>query len=622
MSGYPVHRPQPQPIPQPGINTWLIRMLVLSISGAVLLVLALGAFLTAFEMRYTERIVPGIAAYGVDLGGMTRAEAEQALASHFTYDKEAIFTFRYGDRFWQMTAGDLGVSFDVQATVEEAFAYGHEGSVLEDVVQQASAWFNGRSIAPVVQYDQQIAADKLAEIAQEINQAAVNASLTVSGTTVSTTPGVTGRRLDIVATLNQLDTIILQLNTGAEIPLVVNEWPSLVWGEEEAAAQIRTALSGPVTLIAQDQAGNQLGPWTATVDQIAAVLAINLADQGDGTLRYTVDINADAFQAYLEMLAPGLIMLPRDARFHFNEDTRQIEVIQHSANGRELDVTETLNQMKAGILRTTDRVVPMVFAYTLPQYHDNSSAAELGITQLVAETTTYYTGSTLNRRTNIAVAAAKFDGILIGPGEEFSFNHLLGDISLENEFVEGKIIYGGQTVTGVGGGVCQVSTTAFRAALLAGFPIIERNSHGYRVGYYEINSQPGLDAAIFQPTADFRFVNDTPYHLLIETSIYPANDSIQFRFYSTNPGRQVVMEGPVIRNITSPLPTRYQANPELRGDQQQQIDWAKEGADVYFTRRILNASGEQISEETIYTHYQAWASIIEVAPDSALLQNG
>jgi vancomycin resistance protein YoaR len=600
----------------------VIRLPLLFISGMVLLVLALGAFLAAFEMRYAARIVPGMAAYGVTLSGMTRAEAEQALVSHFTYDREAVFTFRYGDRFWQMTAGDLGVSFDVQATVEDAFSYGHAGDVLEDIMQQASAWFNGRSIAPVVRYNQQVAADKLAEIAQGINQAAVNATLTLSGTMVSTTPGVTGRRVDIAATLEQLDSVILQLNTGAEIPLVVNEWPSLVWGEEEAAAQIRTALSGPVTLIAQDQGGNQLGPWTVAVDQIASVLAINLVNQGDGTQRYEIGINADAFQAYLEMLAPGLIALPRDARFHFNEDTRQIEVIRHSANGRELDVAETLNQLKAGIFSTTNRVVPMAFTYTLPGYHDNSSAAELGITQLVAEATTYYTGSTLNRRTNIAVGASQFDGVIIGPGEEFSFNHILGDISLETGFVEGKIIFGGQTVTGVGGGVCQVSTTIYRAALLAGFPIVERYSHGYRVGYYEINSQPGLDAAIFQPTADFRFLNDTPYHLLIETSIYPANDSLQFRFYSTNPGRQVVMEGPTIRNVTSPLPTRYQANPELRGDQQQQVDWAKEGADVVFTRRILNASGQQISEETLYTHYLPWASVIEVAPGSPLLQNG
>ncbi|MBZ0277656.1 MAG: VanW family protein, partial [Anaerolineae bacterium] len=486
--------------------------------------------------------------------------------------------------------------------------------------QQASAWFNGRSIAPIVRYDQQVAADRLAEIAQEIDRPAANATLTLSGTTVTTTPAVTGRHLDIPATLAELDSVIMRLTTGGPIQLVVNETPPQVWDAEVAAGQLRAALSGPVTLIAQDQAGNPLGPWTANIDQIASLLTINLADNGDGTQHYAVDINVDAFQTYLETLAPGLITLPQNARFHFNEDSHQLEIIQHSANGRQLDVAGTLGLLRESIFSTTNRVAPMAFSYTLPRYHDNSSAAELGITQLVAEATTYYTGSTQNRRINIAEAASRFDGVVIAPGEEFSFNTILGDISPETGFVQGKIIFGGQTVTGVGGGVCQVSTTAFRAALSAGFPIVERNSHGYRVGFYEINSVPGLDAAIFQPTADFRFINDTPYSLLIETSVFPASDSLQFRFYSTNPGRQVVMEGPVIRNVTPALPTVYEANAELSGEQQQQVDWAKEGADITFTRIILDANGQEIRREPIFTHYLPWAAVVEVAPGSPLLQ--
>jgi vancomycin resistance protein YoaR len=191
---------------------------------------------------------------------------------------------------------------------------------------------------------------------------------------------------------------------------------------------------------------------------------------------------------------------------------------------------------------------------------------------------------------------------------------LLGDISVETGFVQGKVIFGGRTVDGVGGGVCQVSTTAFRAAFTAGFPIIERNSHGYRVGFYELNSGPGLDAAIFQPEADFRFLNDTDYHLLIETSVYPANSSIQFRFYSTNPGRQVTIEGPVVRNVTAPLPTIFEANADLQGGVSQQVDWAAEGADVTLTRIIRDAGGNEIERDELFTHYEPWAAVVQVAP--------
>src|SRR5690606_14472325 len=181
---------------------------------------------------------------------------------------------------------------------------------------------------------------------------------------------------------------------------------------------------------------------------------------------------------------------------------------------------------------------------------------------------------------------SRFDGIIIGPGEVFSFNRYVGDISPEEGYVSSSVIVGGRTVSGVGGGVCQVSTTACPAAFYAGFPILERYAHGYRVGYYETGEGVGMDAAIYPPDLDFRFQNDTDYHLLIEASIIPQQNMVQFRFYSTNPGRQVVKEGPVIRDVLPPAPTRYEVNNDLAPGQSLQVDWAAEGAYVE-VRRII-----------------------------------
>ncbi len=604
------------------ISPWLIRLPVLFISGGMLLVLVLAIFVGAFQLRYTNKIVPGISAYGVSLSGVTREEAIIALQSRFTYDDEAIFTFRDGDRFWQMTAGELGVSFDVEATVNEAFAAAHTGNTLMDMVDQASIWLNGRSISPIIRYDQQMAVDRLLAIAEEINRPSQDATLTFEGGDVTTNPSQSGRTLDMAATLNRLENVLIQLNTGAELPLVVNETPPTVWNAEDAAARVRVALSGPVTLIADSPDGGTLGPWTASVDQIAALLSVGLVDNGDGTQRYDVTVNMQAFEDYLEQLAPGLLTTPQNARFHFNEDTRQLEVIEASVSGRTLDVAGTLARLEEGIFNAGNRTVPMAFQYSNPLLPDTVTAAELGISQLVSEATTYYTGSTRNRISNIIEAAARFDGIIIGPHQEFSFNSLLGDISVETGFVQGKIIFGGRTIDGVGGGVCQVSTTAFRAAFGAGFPIIERNSHGYRVGFYELNSGPGMDAAIFQPEADFRFLNDTDYHLLVETSVFPATNSIQFRFYSTNPGRQVRIEGPLVQNVTTPLPTVFQANSELQAGVSQQVDWAAEGADVTMTRIILDLAGNEIERDELFTHYEPWAAVVQVAPDDPRLTTG
>ncbi|NWG18413.1 MAG: VanW family protein [Chloroflexi bacterium] len=606
------------------VNPWLARLPVLVVSGGVLTVAALVMLVMAFWFAYSDRIMPGVSALGVNLGGMTTVEAEAALRERFTYADQAVFTFRYGDRFWQISAAELGVTFDAGTTAADAYDAGHTGNLAANLVSQASIWLNGRSIAPVVRYDQGKTLVRLAAIAQEINQPPKDAALLISGALVATTPGENGRTLDIGTTLERLESAVRRLDTGAEIPLVVNETPPLIWDAEAAAARARAALSGPVTLVADNPQGGTFGPWTATVEQIAALLDVRVVPDAGGAQHFDLGVNVAAFRSYLEGLAPGLISSTRNARFHFNEDTGQLEVIQAALNGRELDVDETLRRLEAAIFDPANRTVPMAFTYTLPAFHEGLTAAELGITELVGEATTYYTGSTQSRKDNIFEAISRFDGLIIAPGEVFSFNTYLGDISPETGFVQGKIIYGGRTVDGVGGGVCQVSTTIYRAALAAGFPITERYSHGYRVGFYEQNNfPPGLDAAIYQPTADFKFLNDTPYHLLIETSVFPGSNAVQFRLYSTNPGRQVVMQGPDIRNLSSPPATVYEANAELAPGQSLQVDWAKEGADVTWERIILDASGQEIRRDTIYTHYQPWAAVIQVASgDPRLSQNG
>jgi vancomycin resistance protein YoaR len=203
----------------------------------------------------------------------------------------------------------------------------------------------------------------------------------------------------------------------------------------------------------------------------------------------------------------------------------------------------------------------------------------------------------------------------------FSFNQYVGDISPEEGYVSGKVIFGGKTIDGVGGGVCQVSTTAFQAAFFAGFPIIERHAHGYRVGYYEAGEGVGMDAAIFTPELDFRFMNDTNYSLLIETSVFPGNNSVQFRFYSTNPGRQVVKSGPEIINVQAPSPTRYEANPDFQAGQELQVDWAAQGAEVRVTRQILDTSGNEIDKDVFYSNYQPWGAIVQVAPGDSRINS-
>ncbi len=617
----PPRRPEPAP---PGLNPWVVRLPLLVVSGALLLLLGLGALATAYTARYAERIAPGVNVYGLDVGGLTRADAAAVLTQQIRYAADSVFTFRDGERFWQMNAAELGVRFDVEATLDEAYAAGHGGGLLFDMSQQLTIYLTGRSVAPVFTYDQNAAAARLRAIAGEVNIPAQDAQLIINGSSVSTTAGQVGRTLDVNATLRRLDSAVLGMQSGGELLLVINETPPLVWDATTAAALVQTALAAPLTLTANAQDGTPLGPWVVGVDQIAALLDVRLVDNGDGTRSYRVSIDMAAFSAALEALAPGLAADPVDGRFRFNVNTRELDIIQPGVNGRTLNVPLTLAALESAVFSPTSRTVAMVFDYTLPDYHDGIRAADLGIVELVGEATTYYAGSTQNRRSNIARGASYYDGIIVAPGEEFSFNRYLGDISVENGFVQGKIIFGGRTIDGVGGGICQVSTTLFRAAYNAGFPFTERHSHGYRVGFYEQQGfPPGLDAAIYQPTLDLRFINDTQRHILIEVSVYPANDSIQFRIYGTNPGRTVETENLRVFNVQPPLGTIYEINSALRAGQTLQVDWAAEGAEVSLDRVLRDPQGNELRRDTFYTRYLPWAAVVQVPPgDSRAGQSG
>lgn len=598
----------------PTHNPWLIRLPILFISGVLLLLLILTVLLGLYQVRFGSRIVPGVSANGMSLAGMTPDEARAALETAFDYDESTVFTFRDGDAFWQLTASELGVTFDSEATVAEAYAAGHSGNLIFDVLDQGLVWLNGHHVAPTVRYDQNVAVQNLMAIANELNRAPRDATLEISGVNVTATPSETGRTVDILATLNRLTDTIARLGAGTEVALVVSESKPRIIDASAAAAKAQAALSSPVTLIAQDTDGAALGPWTATVDQIAQLLKPELVDNGDGTFVYDVSLDMAVFSGYLEALSPGLLRPPQDARFRFNEGTAALEVLQPGTAGRSLNIADTLARMEGAVFQAGNRTAMMAFDYTNPAYHDTITAAELGITELVSEATTYYGGSTQPRRDNIAQAAQRFNGIIIAPGEEFSFNEWVGDITPEAGFVSGKIIAGGRTIDGVGGGVCQVSTTAFQAAFYAGYPVLERYAHGYDVSYYRTGEGLGMDAAIYTPDLDFRFLNDTPYHLLIETRVFPSNDTLQFRFYSTNPGRRVVKQGPVITNVQPPAATQYEVNPEFSSGQSLQVDWAAEGKDVTVTRLVLDDAGNEIRRDTFTSYYQPWGAVIQVAP--------
>jgi vancomycin resistance protein YoaR len=208
----------------------------------------------------------------------------------------------------------------------------------------------------------------------------------------------------------------------------------------------------------------------------------------------------------------------------------------------------------------------------------------------------------------------------VAPGETFSMASVLGDVSLDSGYAEALIIYGGRTIKGVGGGVCQVSTTLFRTVFFGGYPVVERYPHAYRVGYYEQTpgggydaDLAGLDATVFVPVVDFKFTNDRSTWLLMETYVDASARTLTWKFYSTSDGRSVEWETSGPQNVVAPPEPLYEENPDLEKGEINQVDWEAEGADVSVTRTV-SINGEVFFQDSFSTHYMPWRSVYEYGP--------
>ncbi len=240
-----------------------------------------------------------------------------------------------------------------------------------------------------------------------------------------------------------------------------------------------------------------------------------------------------------------------------------------------------------------------------------SSINNYGIEELIAEGRSNYSHSIPQRIHNVILAALKFNGVLIPPGKTLSFNETVGDISSLTGYQPAYIIKEGKTVLGDGGGVCQVSTTLFRAALNAGLPIVERNAHAYRVLYYENDMKPGFDATVFAPTVDLKIKNDTPSYILIQTEADEENSLLYFRLYGKKDSRKVEIGDALLWDVSSPPPPKYQDDPTLKKGVTKQVDFPAWGGKASFTYKVYKGSDLTIDQK-FYSSYRPWQAIFLV----------
>ncbi|MGD8822415.1 MAG: VanW family protein, partial [Anaerolineales bacterium] len=553
--------------------------------------------------------LPGVSAAGVSLTGMDRQGIVDALQDQLTYPQTGWVLLSDGDQAWSARPVELGISIDYQAMADQALAAGREGALF-GWGNQIGAWYSGRSISPIVLFDRVVGNFYLSNLAAQIDQPTLEASLQVVGTGIETEPGQVGRRVDVPLTLDLLAVPAAHLR-DAEVPLVIVENPPRVLDASEEAQTARWILNQPLTLTADE--GEE---WVLQPYEMAEMMRFDIVEDEANGAYYQVGLDPMALYAFLEPLAPDLERRAENARFIFNDDTGQLDLLQEAVNGRSLNFPQSIQAINDRLLDGGHNV-NLVFDTEAPQVTSEATAEELGISEPVSVVSSYFYGSSPERVQNIRTASSAFHGLLLAPGETLSMAEVLGDVSLDNGYAEALIIYGDRTIKGVGGGVCQVSTTLFRAVFFGGYQIDERHPHAYRVSYYEQgpgSPGPGLDATVFVPQVDFQFTNDSEYWLLLETYVY--GNQLLWKFYSTSDGRVVEWSSNEGNRVDAPEPL-YRLNDELEKGEINQIDYEADGLDVTVYRTVTR-NGEVLHEDIIKTHYLPWRAIYEYAPGTDL----
>jgi vancomycin resistance protein YoaR len=586
-----------------GLLGWIVGvalgLIVLVLAGAV----ALGGW---YEGQYSGRIYPGVRVLGTDLGGQTQDQARETLGAQIDAFVQQPVVLAWSDKSWQPTPDQLGLTVNLDRTIDRAFAVGRAGDLPTNWRERLDARNTGYTVPLVVGMDQaKLQAYLETEVAPQINQPLVEGEVWLQGEQIHTTPAQEGRELRVYDALTAVTNGLAYLTTNhIELPVTVNK--PIVSAEEidQANRQLQTYLSGPFVGHA---AGKEFRLENKDISRL-----ITLAHNTDPAApqHYTVAWNdAKIHDMVVDDWSTDIDHGAQSARFDWNNG--QLSVIKESEQGVQLQITDTIKVLKDALSTIDKRTVDLPVQTLEPKVSSND-IDKLQIKQEIGHGVTTFQGSSVERATNIRVGAAFLNGAVIAPGETFSILDTIAPITLDRGYVEGYVIAAERTQKGVGGGTCQVSTTTFRAAFWAGLDIVERNAHAYRVGVYEALGEPvGFDAAVFDPGVDLKFRNNSPGYVLIKTST--ANNELNVWFYGTPLADEVKLTGPQISNEVDPPPDVYQLDPNLPPGGKRQVETARKGLDVTLGRQIIK-DGQVIGEDSFFSHFEAWPNWYLVAP--------
>lgn len=597
--------------------------------------------LAVFNGMFKNKIYPNIFVGNINLGGLSAGQAKKLINQEVDKISQSGVIFSYKNNQTAIAPviasadGDLAyqiINFNIEQTVTAALGYGRNGNFLVNLKNKLSALAVRQQLPLAITANQTEIVKILKSNFAKSFEPAEDAKLIIKKSPAgdfefSVTKEKFGKTIDYEQAVRLLTTNLSRLNS-AEIKLsTITQYPNIFSKDGlnlEAKAKKLLSLAPLILKYGENK-------WTIDQDRLSQFLA--LKPNGPPNDKINVALADDKLKDYLiEEVAPAIDKEPIEAKFEMKDG--RIAEFQNGQDGLALNVALSLakieNKINAALRARRDLPASPangqtatstdieLVVRTRPALTKTGDTNSFGIKELVGVGASGFAGSPVNRRHNIKIGGDSLNGLLIKPGEEFSLLKALGRVDASSGYLPELVIKENKTTPEFGGGLCQIGTTMFRAVIESGLPVTMRRNHSYRVGYYE---PAGTDATIYDPWPDFRFINDTPAHILIQTKI--ASNTLAFEFWGSRDGRLTEKTKPTIYNIVKPAPTKIIETLDLKPGEKKCTEKAHNGADAYFDYKVTYADG-QVKEKRFSSHYVPWREVclmgvekLSAPPDTA-----
>ncbi len=548
----------------------------------------------SYAQLQNDTILKGISIGGTSVGGQPPVSAKNNVERDLNAQLNKTIQANLDTRVLDLGTRAGLVTYDIDSAISQATQIGRTGSWPKRLLAPVIARLKGHNLPIEASVDEAILKTRVETVLGNDIETARDARLIVQASATSSAvfiePEKAGQRLKTEELAQDIED---SLNSGSEKSLVLRtdtNPPSILATDlEPLASQAQQWLEKPPFILQAE--GKQ---WTITKTDLAPWITVTT-----GTKPLKLTLSPIAVKERLRILAKDFLQPAKDGLIEVNASSTVI-AFETPVQGLDVDIPKTVNNILLG-WQNSSTTMDLVLSKVTPRILGDGE--RLGIEEVIGVGRSNFSGSPSNRRKNIALGAKKVHTTLLAPGQEFSLLTVLGEIDGANGWLPELVIKGNQTVPEFGGGLCQVGTTMFRAALASGLKITERRNHSYRVRYYE---PAGTDATIYDPAPDFKFKNDMPTHALITTNI--KGDEMAFTVWGTKDGRNIEQTKPIVYNIVAPPPKKIVETLDLPPGTEKCTESAHAGADAEFTYTVTHADG-RVEKETFKSRYRPWQAV-------------